>query len=495
VMSVHMASKVSAESRESAAKRSSEGTIEAARLAAKESYVSVPGSKLPVPSRLSEPGTLSLPDIHQPCFNTDTRTEQARLLSLLRSLPPALVVDQLCRALNFFGGKKGPPVYPEEDGFPNSAVGNGPGPLFVSWISEIFPSMEATSATGTPVAPVYTVQPLPHAHLTGASKRSQAEITAVGRVTTSTSQPAAAAPRSTADHGTNEVRVGNRYPGDAFTPKRDCQTVPYEMPPIERPADASVDTSIDQPELTSTATKRPRGRPKGSRNKSKKLATSIPVDSTETDYTPAFELAAGLPENETEPKKRGRGRPKGSRNRPKDSDAPAEASRVTSIVTTGDAGPVSGHTASFVRDELSLRPLDEISSGGTRWTRTISNSGPGDATDVRHCQDMNLDRPRRNDFTGASSSNELPAAVFDQMMADVPVERAPHDPGPSGSKRRRRNGPQDPSRPALGLCEEQNLEEHINDSGDTLSSSHPQHALGLRQSSMSEVYFPVAPWH
>ncbi|KAH7017853.1 hypothetical protein EDB80DRAFT_299424 [Ilyonectria destructans] len=71
-----------------------------------------------------------------------TKTEQARLLTLLRSLHPVLVVDQICKALAYFGGIPGAPA-PANGAFPDSASANGPGSLFVGWVAEIFPELDA----------------------------------------------------------------------------------------------------------------------------------------------------------------------------------------------------------------------------------------------------------------------------------------------------------------------------------------------------------------
>ncbi|KAM0437448.1 hypothetical protein ACHAPT_001810 [Fusarium lateritium] len=82
----------------------------------------------------------------------DTKTEQARLLTLLRSLHPILVVDQLCKALAYFGGIPGAP--PPTDGvFPQSAATNGPGSLFVAWVSEIFPHLDNIDKAAVTQAP------------------------------------------------------------------------------------------------------------------------------------------------------------------------------------------------------------------------------------------------------------------------------------------------------------------------------------------------------
>lgn len=86
----------------------------------------------------------------------DVKVEQARLLTFLRSLHPVLVVDQLCKALAYFGGIPSAPP-PENGEFPGSAKNNGSGSLFVGWMSEIFPPAGQTplptpGVVGGPVA-------------------------------------------------------------------------------------------------------------------------------------------------------------------------------------------------------------------------------------------------------------------------------------------------------------------------------------------------------
>ncbi|KAJ6445568.1 DNA binding with preference for A/T rich regions-like protein [Purpureocillium lavendulum] len=71
----------------------------------------------------------------------EAKSEQARLLTLLRTLHPMLVVDQLCKALAYFGGIPGAPP-PTDGSFPPSATKNGSGALLVGWLSEIFPHVE-----------------------------------------------------------------------------------------------------------------------------------------------------------------------------------------------------------------------------------------------------------------------------------------------------------------------------------------------------------------
>ncbi|OAQ91516.1 DNA binding domain with preference for A/T rich regions-like protein [Purpureocillium lilacinum] len=80
----------------------------------------------------------------------EAKSEQARLLTLLRTLHPLLVVDQLCKALAYFGGIPGAP--PPADGvFPQSATKNGPGSLLVGWLSEIFPHVENPGSIAPPL--------------------------------------------------------------------------------------------------------------------------------------------------------------------------------------------------------------------------------------------------------------------------------------------------------------------------------------------------------
>lgn len=90
----------------------------------------------------------------------EVKYEQARLLTLLRSLNPLAVVDQMCTALAFFGGIPGAP--PPADGmqFPESEDANGSGALFVGWLSEIFPdaSRRAWSSMKVPEREASVVQ-------------------------------------------------------------------------------------------------------------------------------------------------------------------------------------------------------------------------------------------------------------------------------------------------------------------------------------------------
>ncbi|GKT55521.1 DNA binding domain with preference for a t rich regions-like protein [Colletotrichum tofieldiae] len=130
--------------RDAAAKRTSEGTQLAARLAQTDRYIPIKRSKFVYRPEDQAAANSQQPDGARqrtlPLTLAETKAEQARLLTLLRSLQPVLVVDQLCKALAFFGEVSG--AQSSADGvFPVSAEANGSGSLFVGWLAEIFPAL------------------------------------------------------------------------------------------------------------------------------------------------------------------------------------------------------------------------------------------------------------------------------------------------------------------------------------------------------------------
>lgn len=143
--------------RAEAAQRTSENTANAAILAQKDGYVPVKRRRVQLTSDTcpekdgSAANELERVVSHHgggckisqtvSIISEKTKYEQARLLTLLRSINPLTVVDQLCKALAFFGGIPGAPPS-EERTFPDSAEANGSGALFVGWLSEIFPNVD-----------------------------------------------------------------------------------------------------------------------------------------------------------------------------------------------------------------------------------------------------------------------------------------------------------------------------------------------------------------
>ncbi|KAI0402060.1 hypothetical protein F4802DRAFT_388804 [Xylaria palmicola] len=152
VMHMDVASPRASEGRDAAAKRTSESTALQAKLAQTDAYVShqrranyprPPGLKqFNPPSKQPDELTMARGP-PRPLTVTETKAEQARLLTLLRTLPHDTVVNQICKGLAFFGGV--PDAPPPADGkFPESDRANGSGSLFVGWIAEIFPSPNST---------------------------------------------------------------------------------------------------------------------------------------------------------------------------------------------------------------------------------------------------------------------------------------------------------------------------------------------------------------
>ncbi len=111
--------------RDARAKRTSESTEAAAKRAFESGYVSLRRSRFvqvpdeaPASAPVPKPYVPSAPaaapssgssSAHQSLGLEDIKAEQARLLTLLRSLHPVLVVDHICKALAFFGGIPGAP--------------------------------------------------------------------------------------------------------------------------------------------------------------------------------------------------------------------------------------------------------------------------------------------------------------------------------------------------------------------------------------------------
>ncbi|TGO70279.1 hypothetical protein BOTNAR_0002g00630 [Botryotinia narcissicola] len=134
--------------RDAAARRTSENTASRAKAAANEKYA--PPKKRGLEAAKNEGGNRASPfasrDDHKqrarPLTPDETKYEQARLLTLLRSINPVTVVDQVCKAVAYFGGIPGAP--PPEDGiFPESANTRETGALFIGWLAEIFPDLSA----------------------------------------------------------------------------------------------------------------------------------------------------------------------------------------------------------------------------------------------------------------------------------------------------------------------------------------------------------------
>ncbi|KAM3535466.1 hypothetical protein MY4038_001338 [Beauveria bassiana] len=278
--------------RNDAAKRTSEGTEAAARIANQAGYQSVKRSKLAWPPQDGDPSHVSQPAGLSP---KEAKTEQARLLTLLRSVNPVAITEQLCKAVAFFGGVPTAPAPETRAQFPQSHQSNGSGSQFVSWLAEIFPASADQSSS----------LPLASAH-----------------------------PNSNSANRTLGVSTQPPPPSQ--------QTAQPDSNSSVKPTDATVDAASD-PNAPVAPVKRGRGRPKGSKGKPKvkdqppndadpmALQGSQPPNTTgpwsSQQLQPSHQGTPGQSDAGTPGKKRGR--PKGSRNKPKN-PAPSGAETAPS---------------------------------------------------------------------------------------------------------------------------------------------------------------------
>jgi len=267
--------------RDAAARRTSENTALRAKAAQQEKYVPPKRRGLgagvneghPAASRAS-PFAGPREDYKQrarPLAPDETKFEQARLLTLLRSINPVTVVDQICKAVAYFGGIPGAP--PPEDGiFPESANTRETGALFIGWLAEIFPDLSSPGPPGLPEPPGKK----------GRGRPSKGDNTlpvneppnprngfGYGQAIAA---PAWGLPQSLAavnPHAPSSTPDGGQTSNIGPTQNAQSENARPATPSKQQP-------EAGQPATTSTS-KRGRGRPKGSRNKGK----SDPQNSTE----------------------------------------------------------------------------------------------------------------------------------------------------------------------------------------------------------------------
>lgn len=263
----HGQGKDAAAERDAAARRTSENTASRAKAAQSEKYVPPKkrglDSSLNADQRNASPFPISRDGQRsRPLAPDETKSEQARLLTLLRSINPVTVVDQMCKAVAYFGGIPGAP--PPEDGiFPESANTRETGALFIGWLAEIFPDL-------SPKSPEVTKEQ-------GAGKKK-------GRLSKATKDTLFA-------DSAGSIEAPNPRNGYGYGPAVSAPTwgLPQSLalvntpdapapiplleskyqPPQEQQSEQQVSTIPIKPsaEDSASTSKRRRGRPKGSRNK------------------------------------------------------------------------------------------------------------------------------------------------------------------------------------------------------------------------------------
>ncbi|KAH8665777.1 hypothetical protein BGZ60DRAFT_55650 [Tricladium varicosporioides] len=285
--------------RDAAARRTSENTASRAKAAQQEKYM--PPKKRGLEATLSEAARstnrgspFSRDDKRQarPLAPDETKFEQARLLTLLRSINPVTVVDQICKAVAYFGGIPGAP--PPEDGiFPESANTRETGALFIGWLAEIFPDL---SSSRSPEVPKIAVGKKRNGPVKGQTQAFPAgsEGGIVAEPPNSRNGygfgPAVAAPAWGLPQNLAEVNPSAPSVPDALhmkpSPEQVKQPEPQQSP--------STPLQPNQEDLANNAStsKRRRGRPKGSTNKKGSKADGQQGDATNGTNNMEFEAQA-----------------------------------------------------------------------------------------------------------------------------------------------------------------------------------------------------------
>ncbi|KAH8199923.1 hypothetical protein TruAng_005919 [Truncatella angustata] len=354
VMHMDISNASESQARYDAAKRSSESTALQAKMAETDHYVShhrranYARTKGGTDSATPAP-TPPLPPRTQQLTPEEVKAEQARLLTLLRTLPHANIVDQICKALAFFGGI--PDAPPPQDGkFPDSGEANGAGSLFVGWLSEIFPDLEH------PRRPVIQLS-APPKRPRGRPKGSKAS-------------------KARRDKGMKKGKAGDGTaslgPG---ADQQDGEDEGWEdmndsILDVDRAAE-SVETRV----LTLLRTP----------PQSSAVPTALPATGGSTGFTSINPAAA---DSASSNKKRGR--PKGSKNRPKEPGAPDTPQQVqhgpTTVPTTAatfqlPADVVSAPTT--IVTETNKKPTGGRSKGGKKKNANTSIA-QGNNTTAQH---------------------------------------------------------------------------------------------------------------
>ncbi|KAH0432609.1 hypothetical protein CcaCcLH18_06355 [Colletotrichum camelliae] len=376
VMHIDLTTTNEIQERDAAAKRTSEGTQLAAKLAQTDRYVPIRRSKFAYRPEDQDATTSTHPPAPRhrtsPLTAAETKAEQARLLTLLRSLHPVLVVDQLCKALAFFGGIPGAASL--DKSFPDSAESNGPGSLFIGWLAEIFPALGPKSLSNAQQSIVKRPRGRPRGSKNAKGKKekalrkrilfgarslqtSESRLSGNGSVQEGPSDDSwvdveDAAPLS--DGGNATDTRGNATADDTAKASNESPSVAGPSASVgEEPISAVPDASI------STPTPRRRGRPKGSKNRPK---DGVSVTNSEQQKPPVTDqnvmpASTGSEVSNIKKRKPGPGRPKGSKNRPKEPRTAVQTSnsdrqfvenkqqhgQERSMVGRGTAGPSSHH--------------------------------------------------------------------------------------------------------------------------------------------------------
>lgn len=320
VMHMDVTGRSEATQRDAQAKRTSESTELAAKKAYENGYVPLRRNKfVHVPEEQSAarpsqpapdpPPAPSRPGRTEVLDPVETKAEQARLLTLLRTLHPLSVVDQICKALAFFGGIPQAPPPVDDGSFPQSAEANGSGRLFVGWIAEIFPKLaHEGQATLTPAREVETTESTKRkrgrpkgSKATKARKDKGIKKGPLKFRNAGAAQPQRPAADMSVDDswvdvpdGEDEPDVGPQHDVRMFEPPLSQNSAPQGAPPPIRDGTSTTPARITAVPLPgqgpaagaeATPSGKRRGRPKGSKNRPK-TAVEAPNATPQASQTP-----------------------------------------------------------------------------------------------------------------------------------------------------------------------------------------------------------------
>lgn len=386
-------SKDAAAERDAAARRTSENTASRAKAAQSEKYVPPKKRGLeadfdgPSASRGSPFATENQKQRGRPLAPDETKVEQARLLTLLRSINPVTVVDQICKAVAYFGGIPGAP--PPEDGiFPESANTRETGALFIGWLAEIFPDVSARS----PEIPRDT------GAVIGKKKGKPAK--------------------------------GNKTSGEADSKEPPNSRNGYGYGPAVSAPAWGLPPSLDQlntPQMASVALPETKTAPNAVPNSNKQAEHHSPS-------TPLRPQGEEVADGNTSTSKRRRGRPKGSRN--KKGEGGPEGSE-SNVQQGGQTLAPPGSESPQVHNAVSKST--QLNANANNNTSTASNFTPTNNHSMAPKPQQNLQYSEQNWPTpfGQQSRNQTANAPAMAQVDDLsPEERAVVDAfrGPMGSE-------------------------------------------------------------
>jgi hypothetical protein len=428
----------------------------------------------PVPDSQQEP-------VHRIEMMTpaETKYEQARLLTLLRSISPLTVVDQICKALAFFGGIPGAP--PPDDGvFPDSADANGSGALFIGWLSEIFPELGRKSwASGTPKARESDRGKRPRGRPKGskATKVRKDKGIRKGPKESGKDEPRGLAPPSLprlrpAGNEADDDDDDGEGDGDddwvdigepdgnaekAVTPATSRNAVSQRFAPVNQTPVVTSTVDLDMEDLQSpdgqlhsemanaSASKRRPGRPRGSRNRPKEKdaqgneVPAVEVFSLNQNQRPAqppptTQVAVSYFTNtqiaESTPKNKG-GRPPGSKNRPKQANEPVVVTAISKIPSNPSA---SGNKRRLEqsKDKPQSNPLDDLSPEERAILEAFRKEKSTNTTGQPTPSQPSLDKPaekrkraRKSDTSSSKTNNATPPVPTATATTSAAINSAP----------------------------------------------------------------------